>query len=552
MITIGSPGLLAVASELAQRTVTAIDQDPSEIVKVSCIRAMQDYYKVLPSPSARGLQIQTITALSNFLSSQDPSDLGESCEDMLITMVETLRDTIMAEPKICLDRGALDLLFTMASYGATSFQTTMMVTETFEAVTQAMVEEGAESYARLCAMVLPPLTGALDLGDLTSQNALSDMAVSLLSSLAECGPKPLPENFVATIMPKVYRLLFSSNEFNLIQSATITIRQILAHDPAQVFSWRDPATGKGGLEIILLIVDRLLGPEVDDASASEVGGLAMELVEKAGAEQLGPYLMQLLRVVAIRLSTAEHANFVQNLVLVFARLAITNAKEVLDFLAEVHVEGSAGGSGLEVVLRKWLEHSAHFAGYDAIRQNVMALTNIYKLHDDRLTNIQVQGDLIVDTSTKIKTRSQAKRAPDQYSIIPVPLKLTKVLIAELAASVSPSTPGLLPGQKNGANDDDDAEWEDEPSVVDLGSPTTRAGKHTCQKAEKPGSFLIELMGYADEARWNVRQADDETQAYLVQFFKEASQEPTFHMLYESLTEQEREKLQRMDQAATQP
>ncbi|KAL8977949.1 MAG: hypothetical protein Q9205_006354 [Flavoplaca limonia] len=50
-------------------------------------------------------------------------------------------------------------------------------------------------------------------------------------------------------------------------------------------------------------------------------------------------------------------------------LALTNAKEVLDILAQVQVEGGAGGTGLEVVLRKWLENSVHFSGYDAIRQN---------------------------------------------------------------------------------------------------------------------------------------------------------------------------------------
>ncbi|KAL8863716.1 MAG: hypothetical protein Q9198_010403 [Flavoplaca austrocitrina] len=50
-------------------------------------------------------------------------------------------------------------------------------------------------------------------------------------------------------------------------------------------------------------------------------------------------------------------------------LALTNAKEVLDILAQVQVEGGAGGTGLEVVLRKWLENLVHFSGHDAIRQN---------------------------------------------------------------------------------------------------------------------------------------------------------------------------------------
>lgn len=474
MTTLPSTGLHDIVPDYARQTLAAIDGDSSDVVKVSCIRALQEYLKSLPASTAREFQVQTVAAISNFLSAQDLSELKES-EDLLDTLVETLRDAIMADPSLCLEHPAMDVLFTMASYGASSFQTSILVNEAFESITSSMAAKGSDAYAQLCAKVLPTLTGALDVGDMTAENALSDMAVSLLSSLAEHGPHPLPQNFVAAVMPKLYRLLFSSNEPILNQSATVTIRHIVSHDADQVFAWEDPATGKGGLEIVLLIIDRLLGPDVDDASAAEVGGLTVELVEKAGAERLGPYLMQLLRIVAVRLSTAEHASFIQNLVLVFARLALTNAKEVLDFLAQVHVEGGAGGTGLEVVLRKWLENSAHFSGYDAIRQNVIALTNIYRLHDDRLSTIHVQGDLMVDHSSRIKTRSQSKRTPDRYSVIPVPLKLTKVLISELANPVSPSTPGLLQNQFQDNSDDENDEWEDEPGIVDLSNPTTTAG-----------------------------------------------------------------------------
>ena len=58
--------------------------------------------------------------------------------------------------------------------------------------------------------------------------------------------------------------------------------------------------------------------------------------------------------------------------------------------------------------------------------------------------------------------------------------------------------------------------------------------------------LVELMSYADESRWNRRQADDETQKYLVQFFHSVEAEPEFQLLYHSLTDAEREKLQKMD------
>ena len=479
LITTAGEALHGLAPDFALQSLKAIGEDESEVVKVSCLRVLQGYLKILPPARAQEFQVQTVAAISNFLSSHDLSEISDS-EDLLDTLVETLRDAVMTDPTLCLEHPALDVLFTMASFGARSWTTTMLVNETFESVTSTMSSQGPESYARLCTKVLPSLTGALDVGDMTQENSLSDVAVSLLSTLAEYGSEPLPEGFVATLLPKLYRLLFLDLEFSVHQSATITIKYILVHDTTQLFAWRDPETGKEGLEIVLLIIDRLLGPNVDDSSAAEVGGLAVELVEKAGADKLGPYLMQLLQVVAIRLSTAERANFIQNLVLVFARLSLTNAKDVLDFLAQVQVDGANGGSGLEVVMRKWLENSVNFSGYDAIRQNVIALTNIYKLHDERLANIQTKGDLVVQDSTRIKTRSQAKREPDQFSVIPVPLKLTKVLVQELALP-SPTTPGFSHGlgkkaKEGSPSDEDDDEWEDEPTVLDLGSPTTRQGQ----------------------------------------------------------------------------
>lgn len=55
------------------------------------------------------------------------------------------------------------------------------------------------------------------------------------------------------------------------------------------------------------------------------------------------------------------------------------------------------------------------------------------------------------------------------------------------------------------------------------------------------------MGMMDESRWDTRQTDDETQKYLVDFFNNISTEPSFQEMYNSLTDAEREKLQKMNE-----
>lgn len=154
----------------------------------------------------------------------------------------------------------------------------------------------------------------------------------------------------------------------MLRPAAESVKYLLQHDHQQVFEWHDEA-GQTGLDVCLVIVDRLLGSAIEDNSASEVGGLTAELVEKAGHERLGPYLPQLLRAVATRLASAETAQFIQSLILVFARLSLVGAHDVVEFLGQTQIGDQ---NGLQVVLGKWLENSVNFAGYDEIRQKYVS------------------------------------------------------------------------------------------------------------------------------------------------------------------------------------
>lgn len=305
---------------------------------------------------------------------------------------------------------------------------------------------------------------------------------------------------------------------------------MLSHDFAQFIVWRDPQSGKEALEVVLVIIDRLLGPAVDDNAATEVGQLAAELVERAGSERLGPYLPQLLQAVAQRLATAQQAQFIQSLILVFARLTLISAREVVDFLAQVNLGGQ---SGLVVVLSKWLENSVNFAGYDEIKQNIFALARLYELADPRVAEVPVKGDLVIQDTGRIKTRSQARKNPDQFTTVPAPLKIVKVLVEELGAAsgnkeIDAATAAAL---DEADSDDGDDDWEDLPSqVLDLGIGATKQG-------------LMSFGEGGSESVFGVRRRDDETQGFLADFFRQASTQPGFQELYAALTPDEQAKLQ---------
>ncbi|KAK3707475.1 hypothetical protein LTR37_012117 [Vermiconidia calcicola] len=517
-----------VAATFMHASLQAISSDDSEVVKVSCIRALQYYLAALPPAVTHPQQSAIIAALSDYLNTQDFSDLDDS-DDLLITIVETLRDAILLDTRSCLTVGGLGLLFTVASRGANNFQIALFVTETFEEIASTIAATGSAAYAQLSQKVLPSLTGAFDVASLTDENALANLAAELLSVLAENGSTPMPAGFVASVMPRLNKMLLGSQDDELLKSATAAIKHMLSHDPEQVFSFQDQA-GKGGLEVVLIIIDRLLNPAVDDSGAAEVGGLAAEVVENAGSERLGPYLVQLLRAVAARLATATQAQFIQSLIMVFARLSLTAAQDVVTFLADVQVGDQ---SGLQVVMSKWLENFITFVGYEDIRKNVDALTKIYDLNDPRLAQIQVKGDLIVQRSDRIMTRSRAKQNLDQYTVIPAQLKIIKVLVEELLSasgrSIDPAAAADLDDE-----DEEDDDWEDDPNdFIDLGNGMTKS----------------QLMAYAAEDGPTAdRGRDDETQASLLNFFRQTAQKPGFADVFNALTPEEQEKLRSLGNA----
>ncbi|POR35350.1 Importin subunit beta-5 [Tolypocladium paradoxum] len=513
------------AVPLLEHMIKSITSAESEVVQVACIKAVEGL--ISAERVSLDKQVPIIVAIHTYMNDKDPADMEEA-DELLVTLAEALRAAIIMDTKIALsnDVQPIDLLFLLAKLGASNFQVTMLVSESFEEIVKTLSDNA--SFSALCAKTLPTLTGAFDVANLTDDNPLVTVATELLAVLAEHGSEPLPDGFVAATFPKLNRLLMESNEGEVLRPGSETVKWILMHDHQQVFNWQD-GNGVSGLEVCLRIIDRLLKPEIEDNSASEVGGLAAELVEKAGQERLGPYLPQLLQAVATRVDSAHAAPFIQSLILVFARLSLAGAHDVVEFLSQLQFNGQ---SGLQIVLTKWLENSVSFAGYDEIRQNVIALSKLYSLNDPRLAQITVKGDLIVGADDgRIKTRSRAKQNPDQYTIVPATLKIVKVLIEELLSASGAGAAAIAASAAIAANadldsDDDDDGWEDEDDTLDLSLGATKA----------------DLMSFMEAG--GQRRRDDETQAYLTEFFIRCAREnvANFQEWYNMLSEDEKAKL----------
>ncbi len=190
LIKASGPGLHPVGASLMQQTLKTLTEDTSEVVRVACIRVLQDYLQTLPAELNQSLQTTVIDALSHYFSALDPNDLTES-DELMVAVAVTLRDAIAVNTSICVapNSTALSLLFTIGSRAPNNFQLTELVNETFEKIAGNIAETGPEAYARLCEIVLPSLTGAFDIGEMTGEGALSNVSIhhflscSLLLSL---------------------------------------------------------------------------------------------------------------------------------------------------------------------------------------------------------------------------------------------------------------------------------------------------------------------------------------------------------------------------------
>jgi hypothetical protein len=158
-----------------------------------------------------------------------------------------------------------------------------------------------------------------------------------------------------------------------------------------------------------------------ESAAIFIGKLINKLIEKGGIH-ISPYLPGLLKMVVERLQTAKMPSFVETLVLIFCALIQTDCESVLAFLKT---------RGLELFLNKLCEVFHDLNGIYQVKLGATALIILLSKNDPSLQNIGVKGELIVDKSSKrIVTRSISKTQPDQFTIVPFPVKAIGLLLDE--------------------------------------------------------------------------------------------------------------------------
>ena len=205
------------------------------------------------------------------------------------------------------------------------------------------------------------------------------------------------------------------------------------------------------VESILSVVSRLLSPSLPEQSAVRVGSLVTQLMTCVGgngtqdnqngnnngnnSSGIGCPLSlsvqtQLCNAMLIRLIHGKTGDLTESIVVFFARMLHRNVEHMVGMLTSMQVQLVQGGpivSGFVALMQRWVVEQASFAGTFQVKVTLLGLALLFTRYGSHISQITVQGDLVVNVNEGRRTRSSGKRQP-VYEQVPLPLRIMQLLL----------------------------------------------------------------------------------------------------------------------------
>lgn len=477
---------LAFFTKMVDDWVAISTSSESSTIKLSVVMALD---RMADRDSAPLKKYQTI--LFNLIAS-----LVEDAEDetpavlVNFTILVYKLDVIAAASE---SGTIVNLLFQLAAKNTSMVDLNIEVTDGFSVLARQSAEH--DSYGRVMEKAISVLLGVIQNAEPTSYDYSPDLVLALdvASALLGNGPEKLSLEVVNSLLVPLYEIVMKSTDSQVLQSASEAFALLIAHGSDTI------ATLANGVTMTLQVAAKLLDPVCEEESAVlNAGKIVLAILSAFGSELNSQLLTDIIRATAYRLIISENVVLSENLIMVFCRLMLHSAAQIIDMLASLD-----NGKVLEGVMSKWLATFEIVRGYQYIKENTLALQKIFELNDSRINAISIQGDPIISDPDMIITRSKAKSL--KYTEIGVQEKIVKLFVKEL--NNIPFEQKLVRSAVKQHQEELDDDWED---VFEIGD-------------DGPSS-------------------DMETQDLIVGWLRVASQSPQFQEIFPRLTQQEQETL----------
>lgn len=339
----------AIQIPLFDATVETAVSDPNDTVRISCILAICKCCVDLPSDYFCIKEPEIYNAISLMAETAEdyiPAILAE----VLIVLAECDLSRAARNP------GLITLLYSLALKDPTNVMLGNEVQDIMAEITARAAQENvySELFQQGLAPVVESIT-ALKTWEYTPELYLS---LSVLGVFIANGPYPLPALVVTMVFEPLHQIIMNSADSQVLHILTEVFALLTEHAPDQIQGYVNEH-GRNGLDMLVMAVNRLLGPAWLESACSNTGLLILSVVQTFGAV-LGHHIPAILEGAADRLSTAKDPVLTGSLIMVFSKLVCKSPETVVDVLSSIEINGE---SGLEVMLTEWL------ANFDVLRAN---------------------------------------------------------------------------------------------------------------------------------------------------------------------------------------
>ncbi|XWS64118.1 hypothetical protein CRYUN_Cryun06bG0159400 [Craigia yunnanensis] len=286
-------------------------------------------------------------------------------------------------------------------------------------------------------------------------------SLDLLTMLLKNAPTDVVKAAYDVCFDAIIRIVLQSDDHSEMQNATECLASFVSGGRQELLAWGSDSGFT--MRSLLDAVSRLLDPDLESSGSLFVGSYILQLILHLPS-QMGQHIQDLIVALVRRMQSASIAGLKSSLLLIFARLihmSAPNVEQFINLLITIPAEGYQ--NAFLYVMSEWTKQQGKFPctfpllarkqreiqGAYQIKVTTSALALLLSTRNPELSNINVQGHLI-KSMAGITTRSKAKSAPDQWTIVPLPTKILALLVDALIE---------IQEQVQEA-EDEDSDWEE--------------------------------------------------------------------------------------------
>ncbi|XP_075096715.1 uncharacterized protein LOC107810364 isoform X1 [Nicotiana tabacum] len=415
--------------------IKALSVDMPPPVKVGACRALS---QLLPDTNKEILRPHFLDLFSSL------TDLLKHASDETMHLVlETLQETVKAGPEFAVSTEPVlsPIILNMWASNVADPFVSIDALEVLEAIKNA-----PGCMHPLVSRVLPYIGPILNKPHQQPEGLVAG-SLDLVTMLLKNAPTHIVKAVYEVSFDPVVRIVLQSDDHSEMQNATQCLAALISGGKEELLAWGGDTAF--AMRSLLDVASRLLDPDLESSGALFVGSYILQLILHLPS-QMAQHIRDLVAALVRRMQSCKISGLRSSLLVIFARLVHMSAPHVeqfIELLISIPAEGHP--NSFAYIMFEWTKQQGEIQGAYQIKVTTTALALLLSTKHVELGKLNVQGHLIQSTAG-ITTRSKAKTAPDQWTLVPLPGKI----LASLADTLIEIQEQVLVGG------DEDSDWEE--------------------------------------------------------------------------------------------